>query len=116
MWDGGVATWKRSSAPSPRAATQCPVAAAIVACVWRTAFGSPVVPELNTRTTSSSGCGGGPSSVRRRGVRQRLVDVDHGLRAEALDQDGSGGGLGDRPAGAGDVEGVARPRSPSRPG
>ena len=53
MCDGGVATWKRSSGPRPRAAHQWAVALVIEPWVWRTAFGSPVVPELKTRTASS---------------------------------------------------------------
>ncbi len=54
MCDGGVATWKRSSGPRPRAVHQWAVAWPIDRCVWRTALGSPVVPELNTRITSSA--------------------------------------------------------------
>ena len=53
MCDGGVATWKRSSGPSPSAAHQCRVPCPIERWVWRTAFGQPVVPELNTSTASS---------------------------------------------------------------
>ena len=54
MWDGGVATWNRSSGPRPKAAHQSVVACRIEACVCRTALGSPVVPELNTSTASSA--------------------------------------------------------------
>ena len=59
MWDGGVATWKRSSELSPSAAHQCSVARPSERWVCRTAFGNPVVPELKTRTASavSSTCG-----------------------------------------------------------
>ena len=53
MCEGGVATWNRSSGPSPSASHQCAVAWPIERCVWRTALGSPVVPELNTSTASS---------------------------------------------------------------
>ncbi len=53
MWEGGVATWKRSSAPRPSAAHQWAVACPRERWVWRTALGIPVVPELNTRITSS---------------------------------------------------------------
>ena len=54
MCEGGVATWNRSSGPSPRTVHQCPVACPIEPWVWRTALGSPVVPELKTRTASSA--------------------------------------------------------------
>ncbi len=54
MWEGGVATWNRSSGPRPRAATQWAVAHPIERWVWRTALGRPVVPELKTSTASSS--------------------------------------------------------------
>ena len=54
MCDGGVATWKRSSGPRPRAVHQWAVAWPIDRCVCRTALGSPVVPELKTRITSSA--------------------------------------------------------------
>src|SRR5665213_3512364 len=53
MCDGGVATWKRSSGPRPRAEHQSAVAKPMDRCVCRTALGRPVVPELKTRTTSS---------------------------------------------------------------
>ena len=53
MWEGGVATWKRSSGPRPRTERQCSVAWPMESCVWRTAFGSPVVPELKTRMASA---------------------------------------------------------------
>ena len=52
MWVGGVATWKRSSGPRPSAPTQWAVAWPIERWEWRTALGSPVVPELNTRMAS----------------------------------------------------------------
>ncbi len=54
MCDGGVATWKRSSWVSPRARHQCAVPSAMERWVWRTALGLSVVPELNTKTASSS--------------------------------------------------------------
>ena len=53
MCDGGVATWNRSSGPRPSATTQCSVPRPMDRCVWRTAFGRSVVPELKTRTQSS---------------------------------------------------------------
>ena len=53
MCEGGVATWNRSSGPRPRAWHQCSVAWPIERWVWRTALGSPVVPELKTSTDSS---------------------------------------------------------------
>ena len=66
MWEGGVATWKRSPWPRPRARHQCDVASAMERWVWRTALGRSVVPELNTRTDSQS------SSTRAtRGARRR---------------------------------------------
>ena len=55
MCDGGVATWKRSSgAETERVAPVRAWRAPIERCVCRTAFGMPVVPELNTSTASSS--------------------------------------------------------------
>ena len=54
MCEGGVAIWKRSSLPSPRAATQWSVPAEMDRCVWRTALGWAVVPELKTKSASSS--------------------------------------------------------------
>ena len=87
MCDGGVATWKRSSGPRPRAAHQWAVAWPIDRCVWRTALGSPVVPELKTRITSSAsersdrrrrrgrwvGTGRGPSAAPRAAASSRSV-------------------------------------------
>ena len=57
MWEGGVVTWIRSRAVSPSASCQCRTAARRDAWVCRTAFGKPVVPELNTSTTSAAGLG-----------------------------------------------------------
>src|SRR5271166_4513351 len=54
MCDGGVATWMRSRSVSCSASRQCPTAASSDAWVCRTAFGRPVVPELNTSTASPS--------------------------------------------------------------
>ena len=65
MCDGGVATWNRSSGPRPSAAHQCDVARPIDACVWRTALGNPVVPELKTRITSSAAPASAPGGRRR---------------------------------------------------
>ena len=100
MCDGGVATWNRSSGPSPRAATQWSVARPSEAWVWRTALGRPVVPELNTRTASSS-------TVDRRTARPvrsaatesastggRVVEVGHRVGAEAVGQEGDGRSVG----------------------
>ncbi len=55
MWTGGVAIWKRSASVRPSAVIQCSTPWPIERCVWRTAFGKPVVPELNTSTASASG-------------------------------------------------------------
>ena len=65
MCDGGVATWKRSACPSPSARHQCAVARRRERCVWRTALGESVVPELKTSTTSSRSptTAGGAGSV-----------------------------------------------------
>ena len=86
MCTGGVAIWKRSLSVSPSAVIQCSTPWPIERWVWRTAFGKPVVPELNTSTASastSSTCqtamlsdstGGSSSGERRelrRGVRER---------------------------------------------
>ena len=57
MCDGGVATWMRSRDVSCSASRQCRTAARNDAWVCRTAFGSPVVPELNTSTASAAGVG-----------------------------------------------------------
>jgi hypothetical protein len=63
MCEGGVAIWIRSAAVRPSASRQCVTAAPNDAWVCRTAFGSPVVPELNTRTASAPGSGGGNAPV-----------------------------------------------------
>ena len=84
MCDGGVATWKRSSAVSPRACTQCAVPAPIERWVCRTAFGRPVVPELNTRMASSSGpTSRGVERGRRRARAPSVVEVGDGVGARA---------------------------------
>ena len=72
MCDGGVATWKRSSWPSPSAVTQCAVPRSMDRWVWRTALGRSVVPELKTKTASSVSLHGD-----RRG-RRVAGAVDHG--------------------------------------
>lgn len=55
MCDGGVVTCRRSRSVNASAARQCRTAAFSEAWVCRTAFGSPVVPELNTSTASPAG-------------------------------------------------------------
>ena len=77
MCDGGVATWKRSSGPSPRQSTQWRVPCTIERCVWRTAFGSPVVPELKTSTASAPSLIPGKDEVH---ACDRSVHVDVGHR------------------------------------
>ena len=74
--------------PRPRASH--PVArcrAPIDAWVWRTAFGSPVVPELNTRIASSSGADVGDRERRRRSsggaTVAAVVEVGDGVRRRA---------------------------------
>ncbi|KDO98036.1 hypothetical protein MAV101_04390 [Mycobacterium avium subsp. hominissuis 101] len=71
MCDGGVATWIRSRRVSRSASRQCRTASSSEAWVCRTAFGRPVVPELNTSTASPArggapavGCAGGTGSSR----------------------------------------------------
>ena len=53
MCDGGVAIWIRSRLVSCSASRQCRTASSNAAWVCRTAFGRPVVPELNTSTASA---------------------------------------------------------------
>ena len=75
MCTGGVAIWKRSRSVSPSAVLQCSTAWPSERCVWRTAFGKPVVPELNTSTASASGSStADPGSA---GCRQLAVERDH---------------------------------------
>ena len=54
MWNGGVAICNRSALVRPSASTQWVVPWNIVRWVWHTAFGNPVVPELNTIRARSS--------------------------------------------------------------
>ncbi len=75
MWAGGVAIWKTSSGPRPeRRPPSGSVATAIERWVWRTALGSPVVPELNTSTASSSAAGSGDAERRPVAVGRQRVD------------------------------------------
>ena len=112
MCDGGVATWNRSSGPRPSASHQCAVAWAIERCVCRTAFGSPVVPELNTSTASSvsrtspAGCGVRPPAraASSAGWSSRSVTRS---RAEALAEDGRGLTVGDGMHRSGQLDGMS---------
>ena len=121
MCDGGVATWKRSSGPRPSAWHQCAVAWPIERWVWRTAFGSPVVPELNTSTASSVSLGLGDRRVAgrrlgRRPLHRPVVDVGDPARPEQLGQQRRGRSVAP-PRGPGrSAPARARPRPPSTPG
>ncbi len=57
MCDGGVMICMRSADDKSSALRQCCTATANEACVWRTALGIPVVPELKTNSASDSGAG-----------------------------------------------------------
>ena len=88
MCEGGVATWNRSSGPSPRAAHQCAVACPMESWVWRTALGRPVVPELKTSTDSAPSRhvhAPGPArpAPRRTAGGRLVVEVGHRRRARA---------------------------------
>ena len=100
MCDGGVATWNRSSGPSPSASHQCRVARPIERCVCRTALGSPVVPELKTRTASSVSSPTPTSrsctAVGQRGLeRRRVVEIGRAVRSEVSRQQRCPGAVGD---------------------
>ncbi len=112
MCEGGVATWKRSSGPSPMPSIQCVVAARSDRWVWRTALGMPVVPELKTSRTSESGStlsAASPSAGPEPGPGgegEDVVGVEHGIGAEPLGEQIDGGAVGHRPADAGQGQGV----------
>ena len=90
MCEGGVATWNRSVGPRPSVWHQCAVPWPIERCVWRTAFGRPVVPELNTSTASSVSLAGSRRHLLVRtgpeGHSATIVDVDHAAFPEQLSQ------------------------------
>ena len=119
MCDGGVATWKRSSAVRPRASTQWRVPAPSEAWVWRTAFGMPVVPELNTRIDSSSaravGLGQGraiAAEERRPAWRASSTSITAAPRCSASTSAPGSSATAD--GGAGELEGVAHLALPRR--
>ena len=64
-------------------------------CVWRTAFGNPVVPELKTSTASASGSS---TTARDRGAAdgRRAVEVEHRRRRERVRQRAAPGGVAHR--------------------
>ena len=80
--------------------------------MWRTAFGSPVVPELKTRTASSSApietsCAGRfrPSAIA--AATSRVVEVDDRSVAELPTQQLDGVGIPHRRSGIGHLQRVA---------
>ena len=82
MWNGGVAICNRSALVRPSASTQWRVPWNIVRWVWQTAFGSPVVPELNTMTARSSrSMSSGPAGTSTAGTSSMERSTSDGARA-----------------------------------
>jgi hypothetical protein len=97
MCEGGVVTWMRSCSVSSSASHQWPMAARSDPWVCLTALGSPVVPELNTRTASACRSGVRLGGAGRGGGGYGVVEVQH--RHEAGEDRVVAhrvGGLGDR--------------------
>ena len=114
MCEGGVATWNRSSGPSPSAATQCSVPRPIERWVWRTALGRPggagaehedgLVVGESTGAGVVTGSVEGPSGI----GRALGIEVDDRVRAQRSMKMRGRGAIGHR-------RDVARSAPPAAP-